>query len=85
VLTSRLSVEYPLAARQERVTGRVVIFALVDENGRVQSARIQSGVPSKTGVNEAILNAVKKAKFRPATKEGIPVKMYKIIPVDVNP
>ncbi len=85
VLTSRLSVEYPLAARQERVTGRVVIFALVDENGRVQSARIQSGVPSKTGVNEAILNAVKKAKFRPATKEGVPVKMYKVIPVDVNP
>ncbi len=85
VLTSRLSVEYPLAARRERVTGRVMIFALVDENGRVQSARLQSGVPSKTGVNEAILEAVKKARFRPASKNGVPVKMYKLIPVDVNP
>ena len=85
VLTSRLSVEYPLAARRERVTGRVIIFALVDENGRVQSARLQSGVPSKTGVNEAILDAVKRARFRAATKNGVPVKMYKLIPVDVNP
>ena len=84
-LSSRLSVQYPLAARQERVTGRVMILALVDENGKVQSARIQSGVASKTGVNEAILDAVKKARFRPANKSGVPVKMYKLIPVDVNP
>ncbi|MGH9441040.1 MAG: TonB family protein [Thermoanaerobaculia bacterium] len=84
-LSSRLSVEYPLAARRERVAGRVLIFALIDENGRVQSARLQSGVASKTGVNEAILEAVKKARFRPATKGGVPVKMYKLIPVDVNP
>ncbi len=84
-LASRLSVNYPLAARQERVSGRVVVLALVDENGRVQSARVQTGVASKTGVNEAIVDAVKKARFRPATKDGVPVKMYKAIPVEVNP
>ena len=84
-LASRLSVNYPLAARQERVSGRVVILALVDENGNVQSAKVQAGVPSKTGVNQAIVDAVKKARFRPATKDGVPVKMYKAIPVDVNP
>ncbi|HET9795237.1 MAG TPA: TonB family protein [Thermoanaerobaculia bacterium] len=84
-LASRLSVNYPLAARQERVSGRVVILALVDENGNVQSARVQTGVASKTGVNQAIVDAVKKARFRPATKDGVPVKMYKAIPVDVNP
>ena len=84
-LASRLVVNYPLAARQERVSGRVVILALVDENGSVQSARVQTGVPSRTGVNQAIVDAVKKARFRPATKDGVPVKMYKAIPVDVNP
>ncbi len=84
-LSSRLSVEYPLAARRERISGRVMILALVDENGKVQSARLQSGVSSKSGVNEAILEAVKKARFRPASKSGVPVKMYKLIPVDVNP
>jgi protein TonB len=84
-LASRLSVEYPLAARQERVSGRVVVLALVDENGVVQSARVQSGVASRTGVNQAIVEAVKKARFRPATKDGVPVKMYKAIPVDVTP
>lgn len=84
-MTSKLNVTYPLAARQERVTGRVTVLALVDEDGRVQSAKIQSGVASSTGVNEAVLNAVKKARFRPATKTGVPVKMYKAIVVDVQP
>jgi TonB family protein len=84
-LATRLSVNYPLAARQERVSGRVVILALVDENGVVQSARIQAGVASRSGVNQAIVDAVKKARFRPATKDGVPVKMYKAIPVDVTP
>ena len=84
-LASRLSVNYPLAARQERVSGRVVILALIDENGVVQSARVQTGVASRSGVNQAIVDAVKKARFRPATKDGVPVKMYKAIPVDVTP
>ncbi len=84
-LASRLSVNYPVTARNQRVTGRVVILALVDENGAVQSARVQTGVGSLTGVNQAIVDAVKKARFRPATKDGVPVKMYKAIPVDVNP
>jgi TonB family protein len=84
-LASRLNVSYPLAARQERVSGKVIILALIDENGRVESARVQKGVASKTGVNEAIRDAVTKARFRPATKDGVPVKMYKAIPVEVNP
>ena len=84
-LATRLSVNYPLAARQERVSGRVVILALVDENGVVQSTRVQAGVASRSGVNQAIADAVKKARFRPATKDGVPVKMYKAIPVDVAP
>jgi len=84
-LASRLSVSYPLAAKNARVSGRVMVLALVDENGNVQSARLQSGVASKTGVNEAVVEAVKRARFRPANKNGVPVKMYKLIPVDVNP
>lgn len=85
VLTSGLSVRYPPAARSERVSGRVVILALIDENGKVQSARVQAGLTSRTGVNEAVLDAVKRAKFRPAMKDGVPVKMYKAIPVEVQP
>jgi TonB family protein len=84
-LSSGLAVNYPPAARQERVAGRVVILALIDENGRVQSARMQTGVASRTGVNEAVVDAVKRARFRPATKDGVPVKMWKAIPVEVKP
>jgi TonB family protein len=83
-IASKLQITYPLGARQEwRLGGRVVILALIDESGNVSSARVQTGVASRSGVNEAILAAVKRAKFRPATKDGVPVKMYKAIPVDV--
>jgi TonB family protein len=84
-LTTRLTIAIPVAAQKAHVAGRVMVLALVDENGRVQSTKLQSGLASKTGINEAVLDAVHRARFRPATKGGVPVKMYKLIPVDVNP
>jgi outer membrane biosynthesis protein TonB len=40
---------------------------------------------TKTGVNEAVLAAVRRSKFRPATKNGTPVKMWRTVVVDVTP
>ena len=58
--------------------------ALVEVAGRtlleIMLTRLRS-----FGVNEAIVDAVKKARFRPAMKDGVPVKMYKAIPVEVTP
>ena len=77
-------VVYPEIARQQRVQGKVIILVLVDENGRVAESRIQQGV-SQPAVNDAVLAALKNAKFRPATKNGIPVKMWRPVIVDVKP
>jgi TonB family protein len=76
---------YPSAARQQRISGRVIVLVLVNEEGRVTQARLQSGVASRTGVNEAVVDAVRQATFRPATKNGIPVKMWRTVVVDVKP
>jgi hypothetical protein len=46
---------------------------------------MQQGLSSKTGVNEAVLAAVRESKYRPATKNGIPVKMWRTVVVDVTP
>ena len=84
-LTGPPRVAYPPLARQQRVSGRVVILVLVDENGNVADSRIQQGIPSKLGINEAVLEAVRKSKFKSATKAGVPVKMWRTIVVDVQP
>jgi protein TonB len=84
-LVSTPRVVYPALARQQRLTGRVVVLVLVDEDGAVAEVRLQQGLPSKSGVNEAVVEAVRASKFRPATKNGIPVKMWRTVVVEVKP
>ena len=76
---------YPPIARQQRVAGRVVVLVLVDETGRVIESRLQQGVEGQAAVNEAVLSAIKTARFRAASKNGIPVKMWRPVIVEVKP
>jgi protein TonB len=83
-LASSLRIAYPPAARGQAVGGKVVVLVLVSEEGAVSEARLEQGIGSRL-VNEAVLEAVRRAKFRPATKDGIPVKMWRTVVVDVKP
>jgi TonB family protein len=85
VLAAPPRVNYPPIARQQRITGRVVILVLVTEDGAVGQARLQSGVGGRSGLDRAVLDAVRSSRFRPATKNGIPVKMWRTVVVDVKP
>jgi TonB family protein len=78
-------VNYPPLALQRRVSGRVVVLVLVDEDGAVAEARLEQGIASRLGVNEAVVEGVRKSKFKPATKNGVPVKMWRTVIVDVKP
>jgi TonB family protein len=84
-LLSYPRIAYPAAARQQQVSGKVVVLVLVDEEGAASDAKLQQGVGSRSGVNEAVLEAIRHAKFRPASKNGTPVKMWRTIVVDVKP
>jgi TonB family protein len=84
-LTTPPKINYPPLARQQRVSGKVVVLVLVDETGEVADARLQQAIPTKSGVNEAVLDGVRRARFRPATKYGVPVKMWRTVIVDVKP
>ena len=85
-LIGKPKISYPPLAREAGIgAGRVVVLVLVDEEGRVAEARLQQGVAPKSGVNEAVVDAVQKTKFRPATKNGVPVKMWRPVVVDVKP
>jgi TonB family protein len=85
VLVSVPRVSYPPLARERRVAGKVVVLVQVDENGRVVESRVQQGLPGQDPVNAAVLSAVRNAKFEPATKNGIPVKMWRPVVVEVKP
>jgi TonB family protein len=76
---------YPPLARQQRVSGRVVVLVLVDEDGKVAQAKLQQGIPGQAAVDNAVVEAIRGARFRAATKDGIPVKMWRPVVVEVKP
>ncbi len=67
--------QYPPAAKRVGAQGVVVVSLLVDENGRVVDTRVVEG-PKQHGFNEAALAAARTARYRPATKDGVRVKVW---------
>jgi TonB family protein len=63
--------EFPLAARQARVQGSVVIMAVVGTDGHVKSAKALSGPPL---LRNPAVAAVRQWVYKPATLDGIPVE-----------
>jgi protein TonB len=63
---------YPVLARQARVTGIVVIEAVIDEHGSVIGMRVISGDPL---LIPAALSAVSKRKYEPTILDGEPTPL----------
>jgi TonB family protein len=74
--------QYPPIALRQRVEGTVELNVLVDEKGGVLDAQVIAGAGGKIGLNEAAIENVKRRRYRPATKEGVAVKVW--IPVRVR-
>jgi protein TonB len=62
---------YPKAAKKQGIEGQVVLLITVEADGKVSAARVVSG-PGH-GLDEAARDAVLRARFKPATKGGVPV------------
>ena len=67
---------YPPVALRQRVEGTVELNILVDERGVVTEAKVVSGSGGRLGLDEAAVDNAKKRKYRPATKDGVPVKVW---------
>jgi protein TonB len=65
---------YPELARTARVSGVVIIEAMIDEQGRVQDARVLRSIPL---LDAAAIDAVRRWRFTPTVLNGeaIPVVM----------
>jgi TonB family protein len=63
---------YPQEARRLKVSGRVTVKVVVDENGKVISAQAIDG---PAPLRESAEAAARQATFEPVTKDGITVKV----------
>jgi TonB family protein len=72
--------EYPAAARQAKLEGRVVVDFVVTVEGRVSEARVSQA--TNEVFNEAALAAVRSWTFTPALEDGKPAAMGMTVPVE---
>lgn len=61
--------DYPILARQSRLSGIVIIEAVIDERGTVTGMRVVSGHPL---LIPAALSAVSKRRYEPTVLDGVP-------------
>jgi TonB family protein len=76
VVEKSTQLEYPQIAQRARIEGTVELSVLVDETGAVAEVRIISDGGSRVGLADAAVGSVKRRKYRPATKDGVPVKVW---------
>jgi len=72
--------EYTDAAREAKLSGTVVLWVLVNEEGVPERVKVQRSFDA--GLDQKAVDAVRKWKFEPARKNGQPVAM--MINTEVN-
>ena len=76
VLLHKVEPIYPLQARTQRLSGKVVLTATIGTDGIVRGTTLVSGSPL---LAEAARTAVRQWRYRPATLSGTPVEVQKDI------
>jgi len=72
--------DYTERARSFGISGTVKVDVLVGSDGHVRDVKIIQSVGY--GLDEAVVDSVRKWEFRPATKDGSPVEA--VAPVECN-
>lgn len=73
------NVVYPVSAKDAGVEGKVLVKAIIDEQGNVTETSILKSV--NDDCDKAAMDAIKKTKFTPGIKDNKPVKAEVTIPV----
>lgn len=74
--TQKVSPTYPALAKNQRITGVVRVYLVVDEKGAVASIERTSGPMM---LQQAAMEAARRWKFRPTVVEGQPVRVLGFI------
>ena len=77
--------EYSEAAQQAGAEGTIRVSVLVDENGQATDVKLTEGLAIRVGLEEAVIESARNAVYSPASKDGIPVKMWYEVAVLFEP
>ena len=72
--------EFSEEARRIKFSGNVLVSLIVNEQGLATDIKVQRGAGH--GLDEKAVEAVQKYKFRPAMKDGVPVKVQMMVEVN---
>ncbi len=81
-LLSKVEPIYPHDARDARVGGKVILQAVIREDGTVGNVEVLTRAEGWPSLDEAAIAAVRQRTYRPALKDGRPVSIYFTIRVD---
>jgi protein TonB len=76
---SQVAPAYPAELRKAKVEGSVTLVFVLTEDGRVEEARVENS--SRAEFEKPALDAIRKWKFRPGTKNGQAVRTYLRMPM----
>ena len=71
---------YTRRAMKKKQQGRVGLKLLVDERGKIVDLRLLRTIPD-SDLNEAAIEAAWRWRFEPASKDGVPVRVWKPVTV----
>jgi TonB family protein len=82
----RVDPEWPTDLRRFRLVGRIVIAAVVTEQGNVCEARVLQDMSGPIGarLSTAAVAAIKQWRFEAARKDGVPVSVVYNITINVD-
>ena len=72
---------YPSVLRDARISGRVLVEVIVDENGRARPGSARVIETSHPAFEQATLRVLERFRFRPAKVMGTPVPVRVTIPI----
>jgi len=81
-LVDRPQPRYPERAQRRKKEAQVVVAVLVSEQGGVVRALVKQATVQGYGFEQAALTAARRARFRPATRDGVPGRMWTEVSFD---
>jgi TonB family protein len=73
----KIDPKYPPTLINDHVEGEVVLYAVIRRNGSVDSIQLVRGIDPDLDANA--MQALSQWKFRPATKQGLPIELEAIV------
>jgi TonB family protein len=71
---------YPEFARKDGIEGEVLVEAIIDERGEIVETKIIESLGAEC--DKEAIRAIQSVRWKPATKQGIPVRSQVSIPIN---